>query len=60
MTRTTCDYYPNIIMQSYLDFSRCHYFDYNHCQDYMTMNMTLGNYMTINYEYTIYNHVEYN
>ncbi len=30
MTRTTCDYYPSIIMQSYLNFSHCHYFDYNH------------------------------
>ncbi len=59
MTMIAYDYCPSIIMQSYLDFSHCRYFDYNQYQDYMTMNMTIGNYMAINYNYTINNHVEY-
>ncbi len=57
MTKTTCNYYPSIVMESYLDFSCCHYFDYNIIKT--SINMTIGNYMTMNCDYTINIHVEY-
>ncbi len=54
MIKTNCDQYLNVVMQSYMPSSHCHFNDYGHNYDYVimnvTINMTIGDY-DYNYNY---------